>query len=242
MLSYMRENAGSWIIKVLFGIIVVVFVFFYGFSDLQKTDTDAVIARVGDREITQAQYQTAYKNTMEMYRSLYKNQLNDELMERLGLKQKVLDDLINRELLLQEAERRTIRVTEAEVQASIMGMPAFQENGRFSQALYQRALNYYGISAADFEKDKERELMLRAMESIITLSAKVSDREVRDRYSMQKEKVKIGYVCIDPDTLHRIMPDHFFAHQKLEKSPESHRMPGPGSGAKVFVLEVNQVF
>ena len=69
MLSYMRENAGSWIIKVIFGIIVVVFVGFYGFSDLRKAGKDTTIAKVGNRKITMTQYQTAYKNTLEMYRS-----------------------------------------------------------------------------------------------------------------------------------------------------------------------------
>jgi peptidyl-prolyl cis-trans isomerase D len=201
MLSYMRENAGSWIIKVLFGIIVVVFVFFYGFSSLRKPDKDTAIAKVGNRKITMSQYQTAYKNTIEMYRSLYKNQFNEEMMEKLGLKQKVLEDLINREILLQEAESRTISVTEDEIKKAIVAMPVFQQDGVFSEALYQRALNYYGLSAADFEKDKERELMLKSLENIVTRSAKVSDQELRDMFQMQQEKVKIGYLCFEPDKI-----------------------------------------
>ena len=47
MLSYMREKSGSWIIKVLFGIIVVVFVFFFGFSDIRNSDKDTTVAKVG---------------------------------------------------------------------------------------------------------------------------------------------------------------------------------------------------
>jgi len=201
MLSYMRENAGSWIIKVLFTIIVIVFVFFYGFSALRKPNKDATIAKVGNSKITMSHYQTAYKNTIEMYRSLYKNQFNEEMMEKLGLKQKVLEDLISREILLQEAERRTIRVTEDEIKSAIMSMPMFQQDGSFSEAMYQRALGYYGITAADFEKDKERELMLKALENIVTRSVKVSDQELRDMYKMQNEKVKIGYLCFEPEKI-----------------------------------------
>ncbi len=197
----MREKAGSWIIKVLFGIIVIVFVFFYGFSSLRKPDKDAAIAKVGNHKITMSQYQTAYKNTMEMYRSLYKNQFNEEMMEKLGLKQKVLEDLIGREMLLQEAERRGIHVTEDEIKNAIVSMPVFQQEGSFSEAMYKRALNYYGLTATEFEKDKERELMLRALENIVTRSAKVSDQELRDMYKMQQEKVKIGYICFEPDKI-----------------------------------------
>ena len=197
----MREKAGSWIIKVLFGIIVIVFVFFYGFSSLRKPDKDAAIAKVGNHKITMSQYQAAYKNTMEMYRSLYKNQFNEEMMEKLGLKQKVLEDLIGREMLLQEAERRGIHVTEDEIKNAIVSMPVFQQEGSFSEAMYKRALNYYGLTATEFEKDKERELMLRALENIVTRSAKVSDQELRDLYKMQQEKVKIGYICFEPDKI-----------------------------------------
>ncbi len=113
----------------------------------------------------------------------------------------MLEDLISREILLQEAESRSITVTEDEIKKAIVAMPMFQQDGVFSEALYQRALNYYGITAADFEKDKERELMLKALENIITGSAKVSDQELRDMFRMQQEKVKIGYVCFEPDKI-----------------------------------------
>lgn len=201
MLSYMRENAGSWIIKILFGIIVVVFVFFYGFSDVRDTGTNAVIAKVDGRTITMAQYQNAYKNTVEMYRSQLKGQFNEELLEKLGLRQKVLEELIDREILLQEAESRSIRVSEEDVRRAILQMPMFQQDGRFSQALYERLLNYYGLTAAEFQKDKERELVLKELQALVTGSAKVSEQELRDLYRMQYEKVKISYILFAPDAI-----------------------------------------
>ena len=220
MLSYMRENAGSWIIKVIFGIIVVVFVGFYGFSDLRKAGKDTTIAKVGNRKITMTQYQTAYKNTLEMYRSQFKGQFNEEMMEKIGLKQKVLEDLIGREVLLQEAEKRSIKVSEDEVKNAILSMPMFQQDGSFSEPMYQRALNYYGITAAEFQKDKERELVLKALESIITGSAKVSEQELRDMYRLQQEKVKIGYMCFEPD---KIKESVTIAEADIKKYYDGHK-------------------
>jgi len=220
MLSYMRENAGSWIIKVIFGIIVVVFVGFYGFSDLRKAGKDTTIAKVGNRKITMTQYQTAYKNTLEMYRSQFKGQFNEEMMEKIGLKQKVLEDLIGREILLQEAEKRSIKVSEDEVKNAILSMPMFQQDGSFSEPMYQRALNYYGITAAEFQKDKERELVLKALESIITGSAKVSEQELRDMYRLQQEKVKIGYMCFEPD---KIKESVTIAEADIKKYYDGHK-------------------
>lgn len=201
MLSYMRENAGSWIIKILFAIIVVVFVFFYGFSDVRETGTKAVIAKVGGSSITMTQYQSAYKNTVEMYRSQLKGQFNEEMLEKLGLRQKVLENLIDREILLQEAEKRSIGVSEDDVKNAIVQTPMFQQDGRFSQARYERLLNYYGVTAAEFQQDKERELVLKALEAIVTGSVKVSEQELQDLYRMQREKVKISYVCLEPGSV-----------------------------------------
>ena len=42
MLQLMRKKAQSWMIKVIFGVIIIVFVFFYGYR--QKSDRGSVIA------------------------------------------------------------------------------------------------------------------------------------------------------------------------------------------------------
>ena len=158
MLSYMRKKAKSWIIVVPVGIIILVFVFFYGFSDVRKSGKDIVIASVGERRITIAEYRTAYRNMVEFYRNVYKNQMTEDMIEKIGLKQQVLEELINREILLNEAEKLDINVTPEEIRKTIVSTPVFQENGIFSQRLYKRVLGFYGISAVDYERDKGKEL------------------------------------------------------------------------------------
>jgi peptidyl-prolyl cis-trans isomerase D len=194
----MRKNAKSWIIVVPVGIIILVFVFFYGFSDVRKGDRDTIIASVGNRKITMAAYRTAYKNMIEFYRTMYKNQFKEDLIEKLGLKQKVLENLIDREILLQEAERQKIYISPEEVRNSIINTQVFQQDGVFSQRVYERVLSYYGVSAMDFEKDKENELKLKILEEMIKNAIKVSEKELRDFYKMQNERVKIDYICFNP--------------------------------------------
>jgi peptidyl-prolyl cis-trans isomerase D len=223
----MRKNAASWIIKILFAIIIVVFVFFYGFSELRQEDKSSVIAKVGDRKISMNEYLTAYKNMLQFYRSLYKDQLSDEMIEKLGLKQKVLEELVDREMLLQEAARLKIQVTPETVRKAVMATPAFQENGVFSERIYQRALTYYGIAAADFERDKQKELVLKMMQDMITRAVTVSDQEVRDMYALQNEKATIDYVVFTPETVQEKMAvadtelnDYYDKHREEFKEPE----------------------
>ncbi len=226
MLTYMRKNASSWIIKILFAIIVIVFVFFYGFSDLEKSDRDTVVATVGERTISMAEYSNAYQNMLQFYSQVYKNRLSDEMIEKMGLKQQVLEQLLDREVLLQEAERRNIRVTNEEIQKNIMANPAFQEEGHFSELRYNRLLGANGLSAADYEKDQEKELTLRALENTVKNAVKVSDREIRDAFNLENEKISIEYVIIDPEKIKgkiEITDDEAAAY--YDKNKENYRVP-----------------
>jgi len=223
----MRKQAGSWIIKILFGIIVVVFVFFYGFSDLEEKGGQSTIASVGKRKISMNEYMLSYRNMLQVYRSLYKNQFSDEMIEKLGLKQKVLEEMMDREVLLQEADRRHIVVTPEEVQKAIFATPMFQENGVFSERLYQRALSYFNLSAADYEREKERELVLKNLQEIITQTAVVSEKEVRDMFLLQNEKVKIAYVTVEPGSVKEApavsedeIKEYYEKHKEEYKIPE----------------------
>ncbi len=200
MLSYMRKNASSWIIKVLFTIIVIVFVFFYGFNEVRKKESDA-IASVGDRKISMAEYKKAYNNMLQFYRNIYQKSLSAKNIEDMGLKQKTLEDLIDREILLQEAEHLNIKATPEQVRKAIIETQTFQENGIFSPGLYKRMLSYNGVSAKDFEKAKERELLIKILENLVKNSVIVSEEEIREVYNLQKEKVKIEYIKINPENI-----------------------------------------
>ncbi len=201
MLSYMRKNAKSWIIIIPVGIIILVFVFFYGFSDVRKGGEDTIVASIGKRKVTMGQYRTAYKNMLQFYRNIYKNQFSEEMIENLGLKQKVLEDLIDRELLLTEAQRLNIHISPEEIKNAILSTPFFQENGVFSQRLYERVLSFYGMSALDYEREKEMELKLKRLEEMIKNTVQISDNEIREVYNLQNTTVKIEYVCFEPDKI-----------------------------------------
>jgi len=197
MLSYMRKNASSWIIKVLFGIIVIVFVFFYGFSDVRKKKT-TVLATVGEKNISVAEYMKAYKNLLQYYRNIYKDKFNDEMIKLSGLKQQALEQLIDREVLFQEADRLNITATKEQVQKEILNSPMFQENGAFSNRLYNRILNYYGMSPVDYEKDMEKELAIRTLQNMIQNAVNVSESELKELFMLQNEKITLDYVLLSP--------------------------------------------
>ncbi len=226
MLGYLRRRAGSLIIKFLFGIIILVFVFFYGFDDKQD-QRETTVASVGETVITVNQLMQAHKNLMEFYRNIYKENLSPEILEKMGLKETALENLIDREVLLQEAKRMKIRVGKDELRGSIIQDPLFQEDGFFSQRRYDYVLGYHGISSTDYEKDKKTEIMLQKIENMVKTGVTVSENEVYDYYVANNEKAWIEYMVIDPEDMpfdqtvsENEIGDFYEANKEIFRKPE----------------------
>ena len=65
------------------------------------------------------------------YRRAYGANLNDSLLEQMGIDQRILQQMIDEEASLAEADRLGIEATDGELRARIMSLPSFKdENGQ----------------------------------------------------------------------------------------------------------------
>lgn len=192
----MREQATSWFIKIMLGAIVVVFALWgvgnYGNQQLIKA------AEVNGEVVTMEEYRTTYNNLMERYRQMYGERFNAQTIEMLNLEQQALDQLIDQELILQEARRLDFRVTDKELADAIAEFGAFQQNGRFNQRLYQRVLVSNRLTPEGFETLQRRSMLTQKVQAFIQSSVKVSDHELRQYFNWKNSEVKIDYVLFDP--------------------------------------------
>jgi len=189
----MRKNAGSWIIKVLFTAIILSFVFFYGYGDKGGPE-ERVLATVGDRKITTTQYREAYSNMLRMYQQMSQNQISESLARSLGLRQNLLDEMIDQQLLLQDAESRKLFVSKEEIKRAVMQQQYMQVNGVFSEQKYATMLKRMKLTAAEYEQQAAQEIMLTSLRSMITQSVDVSDQELSDVFFLRNQKLKIDYL------------------------------------------------
>src|SRR5919106_3670711 len=130
MLDFLRKRKRSWIITFLLGLIIVVFVAFYGGSQFQ--DSAVVhIGTVNGEIITQREFAQRYQQEMNRYRELFRSSLTPEMLKSLNLEAILIEELINKKLALQEARRLGIIITDDELAAAIAKTPEFQINGSF---------------------------------------------------------------------------------------------------------------
>jgi peptidyl-prolyl cis-trans isomerase D len=218
MLNLMRKHAGSWMIKIILFAIVVVFVF-WGVGSMRSRKATQV-AEINGEVITLEVYRQAYYTLLENYRRIYGDRLNDTMLKTLRLNEMALDQLIQRALMLQEADRLNIDVSEQELASSVRQITAFQNNGTFDYQLYRRLLSMNNTTVEQFEADRLSTMRLEKLSTTILTGVVVSDDEVRQLYNYNKATVDLDFVLFSPSRYSDIALDeaeikaYFEANQK----------------------------
>jgi peptidyl-prolyl cis-trans isomerase D len=158
------------------------------------------VATVDGRVISQRDYQMTRARLYNFYRNIYKDKFTEDVAKSMGLDRLALDSLTEKELVLADAQRRKIRVSEEELLSNITKYPAFQKDGKFDPDQYKFVLARNQLTAHEFEKSIQEELLIQKLRGTIEDGAKVSDKEVEMDYKFQNEKVKIEYVVFTPST------------------------------------------
>jgi peptidyl-prolyl cis-trans isomerase D len=204
MLSLMRKHAGTWMIKIILGAIVIVFVF-WGVGSYRSRQTGRV-ADVNGTIITLNDYRNAYTNLVEQARQSFGNNLSDELMQALQLRRRALDQLVDRALMLQAAEKLKIQVSNEELAQMIKNISAFQTAGVFDNQRYLNALSRTKLSPETFEEQQREALIIDKLQKFITANIKVSELEARQWYKWNNTQVDVDYVLLEPGQFKNIEP------------------------------------
>ncbi len=196
MLDIMRKHARNWLMKLILGIIIVVFIFYFGsMSGRNKAERIAVI---DGKPIVYVEFQMEYQNLLDMYREQMGRALTEEMLKGLNLKRQAFDNLINQEILLKKAGALQILVSDEDVRNAILSYPAFQRNGVFDDRIYQQTLRARKLTPEQFEESQRKFLVSSQVEDLIQDGVKLADEDALDFYRLQKEKVNIDYIQISP--------------------------------------------
>lgn len=195
MLEYIRTSAQSFGVKVAFGVIILVFVF-WGVGNFNDRDYSNVVAVVNGQPILAQEFERAYRSAEE-YLLRANPGLTREQLIRDHLGRTVLNDLIRQTLVLQEAERAGITVTPVELRQAVGKMRAFQDDkGRFDPEAYTRVLAAQRKSPAQYEKELADELLAGKIYALVTAPAWTDPDEPRRRYDFLRERRSVDYIFV----------------------------------------------
>src|SRR5436190_18955611 len=131
MLDRMRRHR-NWL-KWSLGLVCLAFVIFYIPDFLRSTGADAAgtdtVAVIEGQPIRADEFRRTYQSQLQAYRSAYGGNMNEALLKQLGVDQQILQQMVDERAALAEATRLKIDVSDGELRARILAIPAFQENG-----------------------------------------------------------------------------------------------------------------
>ena len=90
--------------------------------------------------------------------------MDEQLLKQLGIDQRIVQQMIEEEAALAEAERLGITASDEEVRARILALPAFQENGQFiGDERYRQLLQMQNppMRPGEFEEEVRRSMIAR---------------------------------------------------------------------------------
>ena len=192
MLDLLRRKAQSPYLQATVLIIIVVFVF-WGVGGNQSGARNAV-ATVNGEPITLQEFDRALQQRLDQYSSQFGGNLPKGFMEALDIKRQVVNELIQKSLLLQGGEEMGMYVSDMEIQNAIKDMTVFQNNGVFDVSRYKEVLKGSRLTPKKFEAGLRSDLLGTKAGQGITSFARVMPSETNDRFTFDNSELRIEYV------------------------------------------------
>lgn len=200
MLRILREHASSWMLKGILILVAVTFISWGGYSLIREKKVNYV-AKVNGVTIEWKEYNDAFQNAVKQYREALGSSFSEKMIEELHLKDKILDDLIAKILILQEVKGLGLSIPDEELREAIESVPAFQVNGQFDNRNYERFLRLSRMTPEEFEQSQRESLLISKAVSLIKMNAgKVSEEEVLETYLFENERINLTFLKVAPDS------------------------------------------
>lgn len=223
MLSSIRNNRKALSIVLWLVIIAFVATIFVVWGVGEKSSSASYIAKVGDKVITINEFNT-------------QNRMIEDELRRFGgdniaidnISTYVLQGMVADKVLLLEAERLKIPVTNYELISFINSRPAFQVNNVFNMQQYEMVLRSNNLTPAAFEKMQTEELKVLKLKTLIEQSQSiVSEKEIENEFNYLFSNIKLDYAAIPLKTFENIKvnptDDELKAYYDIIK--EAYRVP-----------------
>jgi peptidyl-prolyl cis-trans isomerase D len=194
MLDTLRANSRSVLTYVLFGIIIVVFVVSFGPGSKGNglaCSSPTWAAQVNGTPVPPGEFAQAYLQIQRYYQQQGMGDINPTM--QAYLRQTAMDQVVQRQLVQQEAERQGIMVSDEDLARAIKTGPAFQKDGHFDMDIYKEIASARYGSPAKLEAQLRQDLVSQKMMDLVRSTAKVTDDEIKQAWLTENDKVNLEF-------------------------------------------------
>ncbi|WP_457641876.1 SurA N-terminal domain-containing protein, partial [Persephonella sp.] len=157
---------------------------------------DKIVAKVGDTKITEMDVRRMMRVLLPM--NFYHRSLTEEKLKEI--REKAIQNLINRELLLYEAKKKGLKVSRAEIDKLMDDLIKQYK----SKENLEKLLKQVGMDLEDFKRELEKRLLVeKFLQEYIKVN--LTEDDLKEYYEKNKDKfkepesVKVRYIYIKID-------------------------------------------
>ena len=198
MFSKIRKSFGPLFVGLIIGFIAFVFIF-YGIFNPKATrgiHEGAVAGLVNGEKISLSEFNRAYEQRLEMFKSFGGGKLTDQQLKMFRVRESTFDSLVERKVLVQQSRELGLIAGDEQVRSAMREMAVFRNAGGFDPLKYEQVLRANRYSPASFEQLIRDDLSVQALQSSFRDKVRISEAELKAEFLRQGEKRELKYVLL----------------------------------------------
>ncbi|WP_445487731.1 SurA N-terminal domain-containing protein [Rhodopseudomonas sp. RCAM05734] len=201
MLRGIRKASTNWlgktIMSVVMGVLILSFAV-WGIADIFKGYGQSSLAKIGSTEISTEQFRQLYTDKLQQIGRQFGRPLTSEQARAFGLDRQVLQQVIAEAALDEDARRKGLGVSDAEVMRQITADPNFKgSTGAFDGARFQQLIRSLGYTEQRYIAEQRKVSLRRQIAGTVTGGAEPPKTMLEALSRFQNEQRTIEYVKLD---------------------------------------------
>jgi parvulin-like peptidyl-prolyl isomerase len=195
MLKKLRNKKTAKKVWIILCILIVPAFVLWGSGSLMRSKQEAAYAgKIFGRNISLLEYKDAMDATKNSAIMRFGDNLS-EIQKYLNLERQAWERLI----LLHEAKKRKINVSDREIIELIQSYPVFQRKERFDSKIYEELLQYvFRTQPRIFEEQIRGNIILSKLYTQVTDDIKVAEGQIKKEYQKLNEEISLYYIASIP--------------------------------------------
>lgn len=163
MISKIRKYQDSWLTKAILTLTALSFMSLFGITGyVNSANKNRAVIKVDDFEILQDEMNIKLNNSIRKAKNMFGDsiEITEELRKNILLG--LIKDNLNNMIILREADKENVSISDELIQKIISTQPEFMDNtGRFNPDLLRRQLSYFDMTEQEYISDLKQNIINR---------------------------------------------------------------------------------
>lgn len=194
MISWMQKHKKWLVITIWISTIAFVGAGFVGWGSYSYGKNGGTISTIGSFDVNVKDLEQEYSGLYAQYEKMFGKAFNQEMADKLKLKEQAYNNLVQKYLILNLAKSYGIDATDEEVLAEITKFQVFFKDGKFNKDTYIKILAENKTNPTEFENSLKREIIFYKTISIFNLSMNEREMKTLNEIFFAQDNVSINII------------------------------------------------